>query len=79
MKILHTIAFVLLIIGGLNIGLTAVGYDVLNIILGSIPTLAMIVSVLIGLSAIYELVTHKKNCKACSACKECTTCTTCAA
>lgn len=69
MKILHTIAFILLIIGGLNIGLTAVGYDVLGMITGNITNLPMIVSVLIGLSAIFELVTHKANCKNCSTCE----------
>lgn len=67
MKTLHTVAFILLIIGGLNIGLTAVGYDVLNMILGSIPALSIAVALLIGLSAIFELVTHKNNCESCKA------------
>ncbi len=77
MKILHMVAFVLIIVGALNIGLTAIGYDVLNMITGSIPALSLAISILIGLSAVYELVTHKKNCKCCSDCKDCTTCTTC--
>ena len=63
MKALHKVAFILLIIGGLNWGLTAFGYNVVAM-LGS--SIAMIVYVLVGLSAIYEAVMHKQNCKYCS-------------
>ncbi len=56
------VAWILLIIGGLNWLLTAFGWGVQNWIPGSIM---MIVYILVGLSAIYELFTHKANCKAC--------------
>lgn len=65
MKSLHTITFILLVIGGLNWGLTAFGYNLVEMILGSWPSVVMIVYVLVGLSAIYEVVTHKNNCKKC--------------
>ncbi len=53
----------LVIIGGLNWGLTAFGWNVVAL-LGS--TVSMIVYVLVGLSAIYEIAIHKKTCQMCS-------------
>ncbi len=61
---LHKVTFILLVIGGLNwllVGLIG-GWDLANILGG---TIAKIVYIVVGLSAIYEIVTHKKNCKAC--------------
>ncbi len=73
MKSLHQIAHWLVIIGGLNWGLIAVGYfigsnlNVVNLILGSNRILEMLVYLLVGLSAIHLLTTHKKHCNACNA------------
>jgi uncharacterized membrane protein YuzA (DUF378 family) len=67
MKGLHMIAWILVIIGGLNWGLTAIGYNVVDMILGSWPTVEKLVYILVGLSAVYELFTHKSNCKQCNA------------
>lgn len=61
---LHKIAFILLVIGGLNwllVGLIS-GWDLASYIGASI---ARIVYILVGLSALYEVFTHKGNCKAC--------------
>ena len=58
------VAFILLIVGGLNWLLHAFGYNVVDM-LGA--TIARVVYILVGLAAIYEAVTHKKNCRACSA------------
>lgn len=66
MKGLHIIAFILLVIGGLNWGLTALGYNVVSAILGSWPTVEKVVYVLVGLSAIYEIAIHKKVCRMCN-------------
>ena len=63
MKI-HVIAFILLIIGGLNwllVGLVS-GWDLANYVGSSI---AKIIYILVGLAALYEAFTHKRNCKAC--------------
>lgn len=62
---MHKVAFILLIIGGLNWLLTGLvsSWDLANYV-GS--TLAMIVYILVGLAALYELFTHKKLCKNCS-------------
>jgi len=48
-----TIALVLLIVGGLNWGLTAFGYNVVDMIFGSWSWLVTLIYVLVGLSAIY--------------------------
>lgn len=65
MKILHMIAFILLVIGGLNWLLVAFGYNLVDMVLGTGSSLSMVVYVLVGLSAIYEVVMHKKQCKVC--------------
>jgi uncharacterized membrane protein YuzA (DUF378 family) len=66
MKSLHMVAFILLIVGGLNWGLDALGYNVVNMLLGSWPMVEKIVYLLVGVSAIYEIFTHKENCKLCA-------------
>jgi uncharacterized membrane protein YuzA (DUF378 family) len=63
MKI-HKIAFVLLVIGGLNWGLEVLDYGIGNYVSGTVAT---VIYVLVALSAIYEIFTHKKNCKNCQA------------
>ncbi len=67
MKALHMIAFVLLVVGGLNWGLSAFGYNVVEMLLGAGSATAKVVYILVGLSAIYFGVTHKGDCKICSA------------
>lgn len=67
MKALHGIAFALVIIGGLNWGLDALGYNLVNWLLGSWPMVEKLVYILVGLSAVYLGVTHKGDCKMCSA------------
>ena len=65
MKGLHLVAFTLLVIGGLNWGLTALGWNVVNMVVGSWPALETLVYVLVGLAAVSEVVTHKGNCLMC--------------
>jgi len=54
-NLLDWIALVLVIIGGLNWGLYAFGFNLVDLILGSIPILAQIVYILVGLSALYMI------------------------
>lgn len=61
------LAFVLVIVGGLNWGLTALGWNVVNMILGSWPMVEQVVYILVGLSAVWLAVTHAKDCRTCSA------------
>ena len=62
MKALHVAAFTLLAVGGLNWGLSAFGYNLVNMIFGSWPQ----VETVVGLSAIVEVAVHKKNCRTCT-------------
>lgn len=66
MKALHIVAFILLVVGGLNwllVGLFET--DLVATIFGEMSVISKIVYVLVGLSAIVELFTHKKDCKKC--------------
>ena len=71
MKALHMGAWILLIVGGLNWLLVGLGgfmgsdWNIVAMILGSVPALEWLVYVLVGLSAVYELIGHRKNCRVC--------------
>jgi uncharacterized membrane protein YuzA (DUF378 family) len=61
------IAWILVIIGGLNwllVGLFQ--WDISHVLGGMDSIISRIIFVLVGLSALYELFTHKANCKMCS-------------
>ena len=62
------IAFILLIVGGLNWLLFGLfGWDIGGKLLGGMDSkISMLVYVLVGLSALYILATHKKTCKMCT-------------
>jgi hypothetical protein len=72
MKALHIIAFILLVIGGLNWGLIGLGgfanadWNVVGMLLGSWPTVEWIVYILVGLSALWLAITHRGDCRTCS-------------
>jgi hypothetical protein len=71
MKVLHGIAFVLVIIGGLNWGLVGLGgfanadWDVVHMILGAWPSVEWLVYLLVGVSALVLVATHKRDCRVC--------------
>ena len=68
MKNLHIAALILLVIGGLNwllVGLFA--WDVGAIFGGQDALISRVIYILVGLSAIVEIATHKKNCRNCGA------------
>lgn len=67
MKALHMIAFILLVVGGLNWGLDALGYNVVDMLLGAGSAAGKVVYILVGLSAVYIAITHKGDCKTCMA------------
>ncbi len=66
MKTLHMVAFVLLVVGGLNWGLVAFNYNLVDMLLGKWESLEKLVYILVGLSAVFEAATHKQNCKHCA-------------
>jgi len=63
-KSIHMITFILLIIGGLNWLLF--GIFNLDVIQYAGSAVAKIIYILVGASAVYELLTHKNTCKTCS-------------
>lgn len=63
MKILHMVSWLLLVIGGLNWLLVVFGVDLAT--WGLPEIIVQVVYVLVGLSALLQLVTHKKDCKPC--------------
>ena len=67
MKGMHLVAFILLVIGGLNwllIGLG--GWDLVMIIFGGLGVwIVRAIYILVGLAAIWEAATHKQNCRMC--------------
>ena len=60
---MHMITFALLVIGGLNWGLEAAGYGIGNYIPEGF---ALAIYVLVALSAIYEVFSHKGLCRNCA-------------
>jgi len=71
MKSTHCIASLLLWIGGINWGLVGLGgffdknWNLVEWLLGSWPVVTWTVYVLVGISAVYVVLTHKKSCKDC--------------
>jgi len=61
MKNIQQIANYLVIAGAINIGLTALGFNVINMILGSMAGLEQIINVLIGLSGVLVLTKINKK------------------
>ena len=56
LKNLDIIAAILLVIGGLNWGLVGLAdFNLVTYVLGSVPVLARIVFVIVGLAAIYQI------------------------
>ena len=72
MKALHSTAFVLTVVGGLNWGLVAIGtymgsnWNVVNLLLGQWSGVENIVYLLVGLSALMLMFSHNMNCRACN-------------
>jgi uncharacterized membrane protein YuzA (DUF378 family) len=51
-------------------------WDIGALLGGMDSILSRIVYVLVGVSAVYLIATHKKTCKDCGACGSCATCST---
>ena len=65
-KTLHMVAFLLLVVGGLNWGLWGLfNFNLVESVLGAWPTVVTVVYVLVGVSALRLLAVHKVDCKVC--------------
>ncbi len=68
MKGLHYIAFILLVVGGLNWGVFGLtGWDVGQLFGGMDAAVSQIIYIVVGLAALVEVFTHKMNCAQCQA------------
>lgn len=66
MKGLHMVAFLLLVVGGLNWLLQGLfGWDVGQLFGGMNAAVSRAIYVLVGVAAVVEVATHKKSCKTC--------------
>ncbi len=67
MKMLHIVAFLLTVVGALNWGLVGLfNFNLVTTLFSSVPTVERVVYVLVGLSAVYLVVTHRTDCKVCA-------------
>ncbi|HRH32877.1 MAG TPA: DUF378 domain-containing protein [bacterium] len=68
MKNLHSLTFLLLVIGGLNwllVGLFGPDMEIGRLFGGMSAWISRLVYILVGLSAIVEIAQHKMNCRKC--------------
>ena len=61
-KSLHMVTWILLVIGGLNWGLEAFNWGIGSFLPSGV---AQLIYILVTLSAIYEIFTHKRSCALC--------------
>ncbi len=67
MKNLHMVTFILLVIGGLNwLVLALFNWDISQLFGGQDAVVSQVIYILVGLSALFEIFTHKDNCKNCA-------------
>lgn len=67
MKAMHMIAFILVIVGALNWLFVAFGYNLVEWVAMGNMTVESTLYVLVGLSAVWLIFTHKKDCRVCNA------------
>lgn len=64
---IHMVTFILLSVGGLNwLLLGLFQWEIGSLFGGPSAMISRVIYILVGLSAVYELATHKNNCKACN-------------
>ncbi len=62
---MHVVAFTLVVIGALNWGLMGLlNFNLVEMLFG-VSSLTQLVYVLVGLSGLYLVLTHKDDCKCC--------------
>lgn len=60
------VTFILLVVGGLNWLLVGFDFNLVDYIFGVGSMVSQVVYILVGLSAVYQIATHKSSCRACS-------------
>ncbi len=65
------VAFLLAMVGALNWGLVGLfNFNLVDVLLGSVPAVVRVVYVLVGASAVYLLATHTTYCRYCGSKKK---------
>jgi len=60
------VSFILLVVGGLNwLALALFNWEIGQLFGGSDAMVSKAIYVLVGIAAVYEIFTHKANCKSC--------------
>jgi len=68
MKAVHMIAFIVLVVGGLNwLALGLFQWELGDLFGGSAALISRIIYVIVGAAAVYELITHRSRCSECAA------------
>lgn len=68
MKAVHIVTFLLLVIGGLNWLLVGLfGWDIGELFGGQTALISKSIYVLVGISALWQVFTHRGDCKTCGA------------
>ncbi len=63
---LHSLSFLFLIVGGLNwLAVGLFGQDISMLLGGTTSVASRAIYMLVGLAAVYELISHKRLCKNC--------------
>lgn len=67
MKMVHMVAFTLVVVGAINWGLVALAdWNLVTMIFGGAPALENLVYILVGVSGVVIAATHMKDCKVCA-------------
>ncbi len=67
-KLLHIVAMTLVWVGAINWGLVGLmDLNLVTMLLGDGSMLTKVVYILVGVSAVWTIITHKNDCKVCSA------------
>ena len=53
--------FWIVVVGAINVGLTALGFNLINMLLGSIPTVEKIVYIIIGVCGVILAINNKNK------------------
>jgi len=70
MKELHMVAFILVMVGAINLGLTVFGLNLVGVVTNMVPGLGNIFNLVVGASGVYIFATHMQDCKICSSKKK---------
>lgn len=67
MKSVHMVAFLILVVGGLNwLALGLFQWELGDLFGGSANVISRVIYIVVGLAAVYELFSHKSHCRTCS-------------